>query len=316
MTLAPQAVGSLAAILVILLATCIYQWWQNKTYKINSSSLRAIKADFAAEADKFFATQEGVEALRKQQNELEHNIEKMNEEYYVAREKAVSAGEVAEKELQLQKMKRVKKYTEELDEEFQRLRDSHQLTKTQEELGNLTAQISEARRTLTALQKQAINDAEKEDFYQAHSLEITPPEQADITLLREFGPRIARRDAVNKLIWTEYYQRPLQNLRKSLEADKKTGIYMIEEQGTGKMYIGQAVNIGERWAEHVKTALGIGSTSYQTNKFYRAMHDKGPEAFAFSIVELCDAKSLNDRERHWIDFYNATSFGYNTKIGG
>lgn len=121
---------------------------------------------------------------------------------------------------------------------------------------------------------------------------------------------------MNKLIWTEYYQRPLQNLRKSLEADKKTGIYMIEEHGTGRMYIGQAVNIGERWTEHVKAALGIGSTSFQINKFYRAMHAKGPESFSFSILELCEAKLLNDRERYWIEFYNATSFGYNTKIGG
>lgn len=145
---------------------------------------------------------------------------------------------------------------------------------------------------------------------------MTPPEQADIALLREFGPRLARRDAVNKLIWTEYYQRPLQNLRKSLEADKKTGIYMIEEHGTGRMYIGQAVNIGERWTEHVKAALGIGSTSYQINKFYKAMHDKGPESFSFTVLELCDAKDLNAREKHWIEFYNAVSFGFNSKVGG
>lgn len=62
---------------------------------------------------------------------------------------------------------------------------------------------------------------------------------------------------------------------------------MIKEVGTERMYIGQAVNIGDRWAEHVKAALGIGSTAYQTNKFYKAMHAKGPENFTFQILELC-----------------------------
>lgn len=135
-------------------------------------------------------------------------------------------------------------------------------------------------------------------------------------LLREFAPRIARKDAINKLIWSEWYQRPLQALRKSLGADKKVGIYMIEEKGTGRMYIGQAMNIGERWAEHVKAGLGIGSTAYQTNKFYKAMHAKGPENFVFKILEVCEPAELNAREKYWIDFYNAVSFGFNTKTGG
>lgn len=101
-----------------------------------------------------------------------------------------------------------------------------------------------------------------------------------------------------------------------MDADKKTGIYMIKEKATGKMYIGQAVNIGDRWTEHVKAALGIGSTSYQTNKFYKVMHDKGPESFTFAVLELCEAKELSAREKHWIEFYNAVSFGFNTKAGG
>lgn len=84
MTLAPQAVGSLAAIIVILLGTCIYLWWLNKSHKINSSTLRALKADFSIEAKKFFDLQEGVDALRKNYNELEHQTEQMNDEYYAA----------------------------------------------------------------------------------------------------------------------------------------------------------------------------------------------------------------------------------------
>lgn len=135
-------------------------------------------------------------------------------------------------------------------------------------------------------------------------------------MLREFSSRISRHDAISKLIWTEWYQRPLQALRKQLKADKVCGIYMIKEIGTGRMYIGQAKNIGERWAEHVKIALGIGSTGYVTNKFYKAMHNRGPENFTFQILQECAEKELNSWERHWIEFYDAVSFGFNTKIGG
>lgn len=46
------------------------------------------------------------------------------------------------------------------------------------------------------------------------------------------------------------------------------------------------------------------------------MHDKGPESFTFAVLELCEAKELSAREKHWIEFYNAVSFGFNTKAGG
>lgn len=91
---------------------------------------------------------------------------------------------------------------------------------------------------------------------------------------------------------------------------------MIKEIGSGRMYIGQAMNIGERWAEHVKIALGIGAASYKVNKFYSAMHNRGPESFTFQILQECPPAELSQRERYWIDFYDAVSFGFNTKIGG
>lgn len=223
---------------------------------------------------------------------------------------------LASKELQLQNERLKAKYQAQLDEELEEMRSKHPLTTHRNILEDLQRQIAEAKETLAIHHKEVKAAEEEEDFNAAHSLSLTPMEQRDISVLREFAPKIARSDAINKLIWTEWYQRPLQALRKSLGADKKTGIYMIKEKSTGRMYIGQAMNIGERWAEHVKAALGIGSTAYMTNKFYKAMHDKGPENFTFQILQECAAADLNTRERYWIDFYDAVSFGFNTKIGG
>lgn len=205
---------------------------------------------------------------------------------------------------------------QEMAEELEELKREHPLTKYRDMLQALRDQIAEARRTLTAHQDEVKARQNKENFVKSHSLELTPMDKSDIRLLREFAPRMARQDSINKLIWTEWYQRPLQALRKSLDADKKTGIYIIRSVDDNRMYIGQAVDIGARWADHVKSGLGIGTTGYQSNKFYKAMHAKGPENFTFAILEECEAKDLNAREKHWIEFYNAVSFGYNSKAGG
>lgn len=170
------------------------------------------------------------------------------------------------------------------------MRQNHPLTAHRAILEDLQSQIATLKKTLTVHQEEVKAAEEEEDFNATHSLSLSIPDQQDISLLREFAPRIARKDAINKLIWTEWYQRPLQTLRKSLKADKVVGIYMIKEIGSGRMYIGQAMNIGERWAEHVKAALGIGSTAYVTNKFYKAMHNRGPENFTFQILEVCEQK--------------------------
>lgn len=165
-------------------------------------------------------------------------------------------------------------------------------------------------------QKQALSEAEKEDFVASHSVGLTEQDLTDIDLIRGFAPKLSRKDAFFKLIWTEFYQKPLQALCKILGADKVTGIYKITNTQNARMYIGQAVDIGTRWKEHVKCGLGIGTTSYLSNKFYKALHDTGAENFTFEILEICSKDKLNDRERYWIEFYNSNSFGYNTKIGG
>lgn len=122
--------------------------------------------------------------------------------------------------------------------ELEALKKDHPLTKYRDMLEALNTKITEARRALEIHQKEVKAVEEEEDFNATHSLDLTAADKADISLLRQWAPQIARKDAVNKLIWTEWYQRPLQNLRRALDADKKIGIYMISEIGSGRMYIG------------------------------------------------------------------------------
>ncbi len=83
------------------------------------------------------------------------------------------------------------------------------MAKYRDLLDQLNSQIADARKTLTAHQDAVKAAEEEEDFNATHSLPLTAIERADIATLREFAPRLARKDAVNKLIWTEWYQRPL-----------------------------------------------------------------------------------------------------------
>lgn len=271
-----------------------------------------------------------LETTRRHRQELEDEItEKLKECQALCSEQSIalikvdeakkqleSARALASKELELQNERLKQEYAAKLDAELEQLTNEHPVTKAKEILEGLENQIAEAKKILVAHHAEVQAAANEEDFNAANSISLSVIDQQDISLLREFALRMGRQDAINKLIWTEWYQRPLQALRKALKADKVTGIYMIKEIGTGRMYIGQATNIGERWAEHVKIALGIGSTANKTNKFYVAMHNKGPENFTFQILQECPTNELNERECYWIDFYDAVSFGFNTKIGG
>ena len=83
-----------------------------------------------------------------------------------------------------------------------------------------------------------------------------------------------------------------------IEKDKEV---VIEEQNTnlenGMSYVGQSVDIAERWKQHIKR--GIGAEAPTRNKLYPAMLQFGVENFTFEIVEECDSKQLDEKEKYW-----------------
>lgn len=309
---------TLAIVLVFISLSVFSLVWLYRYHRLtkvcgNLSAARHIMEQTNAELAELERTQKRTQ---EEVNLLQNQIVQYNNEKALAEEKRNAAVELAEKDLELEMSRRKAEYEANLNKEFETLKNNHPLTKTRELLQNLNAQVEDARRALKVQQEQAAQQAEKENFIDVHSIGLSRIDEQDIEMIRDFAPRLGRKEVFFKLIWTEFYQRPLQALCKSLNADKVSGIYKITNTKNGRMYIGQAVDIGTRWKDHVKTGLGIGATSYMSNKFYKALHDDGPENFTFEILELCDKKDLDARERYWIDFYNSTSFGYNTKIGG
>lgn len=79
-----------------------------------------------------------------------------------------------------------------------------------------------------------------------------------------------------------------------------TGIYKITNP-SGKIYIGQSVDIKRRFIDYKK------SLKKQQIRLYNSIKKYGYENHIFEVVEECNIESLNERERYWQDFYNVLS---------
>ena len=136
----------------------------------------------------------------------------------------------------------------------------------------------------------------------------------EINRLREIAPYFRNARAIYKIIWESYYRNlTTEMVNRVVGAGTRTGVYKLTNLTNQKVYIGQAVDIGERFKQHTKCGLGIDTPS---NMLYTAMLKDGVENFTFEVLEECERGQLNDREKYYIDFYRAQEHGYNMSRGG
>ena len=94
------------------------------------------------------------------------------------------------------------------------------------------------------------------------------------------------------------------------------GIYMIQNKVNGKIYIGQAVDIADRWGKHKANLRG---NLKQPNKHLQnAWNYYGEDNFEFTIICECNENQLNTMEEYYI-FELMTydkDIGYNKTYGG
>ena len=95
-----------------------------------------------------------------------------------------------------------------------------------------------------------------------------------------------------------------------------TGIYKFTNTINGHSYIGQSRDIENRKRKHVQCAFNPNAPDYD-GVFHRAIRKYGIENFDFDILEECDCRHLNDREKYYIQQYNTLiPNGYNMVPGG
>jgi len=90
-----------------------------------------------------------------------------------------------------------------------------------------------------------------------------------------------------------------------------TGIYKITSPSE-KIYIGQSVNIRERWRQYkylnCKGQIGL----------YNSFLKYGIDRHKFDIICICETEKLNELEKYYIDLFQTfnTKYGLNLRDGG
>ena len=170
------------------------------------------------------------------------------------------------------------------------------------EIKNELAIFKAARRAIIDDQKRQEEMEANKSFYM---LQIREFDKLDIEQLRLIEPKLHNKEVLNKLIWSTYYQTPYKDLvGRIFGTNKVSGIYKITCVNNGKIYIGKSVDVANRWAEHIKSSLEIGSIA--KNQLYTLN-------FTFELLEEVNKDKLLERESYWIKFYETDSYGLNMK---
>lgn len=176
-------------------------------------------------------------------------------------------------------------------------------------------ELEQLKQTYAAAREAQIREVEnltKLDFY---SLHLTPAEESTIALIEELKPRLPEPRVLSMLVWQTFYQKQMNSLCLNIlkQAAPVCGIYKITNKKTGLCYIGQSVDIAKRWKDHAKCGLGIDTPAQ--NKLYKAMLKDGLVNFTFELLEECERDLLNEKEKFYIDLYQACDYGYNSTSG-
>ena len=159
------------------------------------------------------------------------------------------------------------------------------------------------------LNKRLYEEEHKNDYYR---LCLSDNDLTEIHELRKITPTLKNSEPLMKAIWKIYYEKPYTDLVGRVVGNgRHTGIYKITNIENKMCYVGQAVDIADRWKTHIKR--GIGAEAPGNNKLYPAMLSFGVENFTFEILEECDRSKLNEREDYWQDVCKAKEFGYSIK---
>lgn len=153
-------------------------------------------------------------------------------------------------------------------------------------------------------------EANKEKFY---TLQLEASDVEEIDELVEVLPKLRNPLPLRKAIFDIYYRQAVRDLVNRVvgSQDRPTGIYKITLLETGECYVGQSVDIGSRWLQHIKKGFGVDDGG--TSKLHQAMMKYGLQSFKFEVVEFTSEDLLNEKEKYWADYFKAKEFGFSIK---
>ncbi|HEX5083660.1 MAG TPA: GIY-YIG nuclease family protein, partial [Blastocatellia bacterium] len=91
---------------------------------------------------------------------------------------------------------------------------------------------------------------------------------------------------------------------------RRSGVYQIRCNTNGKIYIGSAVNMPVRWAEHGRS---LRQGVHRNKHLQKAWNKYGEENFEFTVLDYVTPAFLLRAEQQWIDKSQCTDkkIGFN-----
>ena len=188
------------------------------------------------------------------------------------------------------------------------------IAEKQKELLQVKEELNKFKATRAAAHEALLKEQEVKENKDNYRLLPSQTDLADARRLEIVKRELNKPRIVCMLIWQTYWQ-PIAKKQFPiiLQSKTKTGIYKITNIITDECYIGQAVDVYKRWNEHCKCGLGIDTPP--GNKLYKAIQEYGLENFTFELLTSCNQAELNEKERYFIELYQADTFGYNSQGG-
>lgn len=187
-----------------------------------------------------------------------------------------------------------------------------EINEKQKEINTLIARLTQYHNDVTVATEAAKRKLEMETNLNFYKIILSDEDIAEINKLREVLPYLRDKEPLNKVIYQIYYAKPYSDLvGRVIGTGRHTGIYKITNLENGMCYVGQSVDIAERWRQHIKR--GMGAEPPTRNKLYPAMLSFGVENFTFEVIEECSRENLDEREDYWQDYFHAKDFGYSIK---
>ena len=302
--------------LIVGFIACGYAYYKVKNQKQKDSQTEEINRKLETtttylknKKEKLIETLHYLEEQELKQNnkikELTEMIENMNKNANSAFEQYVETLENSYNQIE----REFENSIETLDISYATVQDQY-LSK----INSVKADLDKITKTRAAAIEAQLNEERIKKEKEFYSIKLSTLELKDVKVLRSIEPQLNNPRVLSMLIWQTFYRDKMTEVCNNvLGLPIVSGIYKITNQLNGVCYIGQAVDVAKRWKDHAKCGLGIDAPA--SNKLYIAMQQDGLENFTWELLEKCTTNELNEKEKFYIELYQAKEYGYNSTKG-